>query len=81
MGNTSFTIEEVRILSDIIKCIYDPALTLSEFTEVFMAKLKSLIYFDKKMCIRDSNMGGQQNQTVFGDLTDQIAKAHPFAGI
>ena len=43
MGNTSFTIEEVRILSDIIKCIYDPALTLSEF----MAKLKSLIYFDK----------------------------------
>ena len=47
MGNTSFTIEEVRILSDIIKCIYDPALTLSEFTEVFMAKLKSLIYFDK----------------------------------
>lgn len=47
MGNTSFTIEEVKSLSDIIKCIYDPLLTLSEFAEVFMTKLKSLIYFDK----------------------------------
>ena len=47
MGHTSFTIEEVKILSDIIRSIYDPSLSLSEFTEVFMAKLKSLIYFDK----------------------------------
>lgn len=47
MVDTSFTIEEVKILGDIVKCIYDPALSLSEFTEVFMARLKSLIYFDK----------------------------------
>ncbi len=47
MNNISFTMEEVKTISDMIRCIYDKSLTLAEFTERFMTKLKSLIYFDK----------------------------------
>ncbi len=47
MDSLNFTIEEVRAINDIIKYIYNPKLSLDKFTEMFMTKLKSLIYFDK----------------------------------
>lgn len=47
MNNTNFTVEEVIKIGDIIKCIYDKNLPLCKFTEDFMHKLKTLIYFDK----------------------------------
>lgn len=47
MDNILFTAEEVKILGDIIKDIYDKHLPLCKFTDSFMARLKSLIYFDK----------------------------------
>lgn len=47
MNNINFTVEEVVKIGDIIKCIYDNTLPLCKFTEEFMHRLKTLIYFDK----------------------------------
>lgn len=47
MDSSRFTSEEVKIIADIIKCIYDRNLPLCKFTEEFMHKLKTLVYFDK----------------------------------
>lgn len=47
MDNTNFAPDEVTKICDIIKCIYDRNLPLRKFTEEFMHKLKTLIYFDK----------------------------------
>lgn len=42
-----FTVDEMKTMGELIKCIYDRELTLCEFTEEFMRRLKPLIYFDK----------------------------------
>ncbi len=47
MSNPLFTTAELRIMGDIIKCIYDEKMPLCQFTEEFMHRLKALIYFDK----------------------------------
>lgn len=47
MENLLFTSDEVKIIGDIIKCIYDRDLPLCRFTEEFMRRLRTLIYFDK----------------------------------
>ncbi len=47
MDNMLFTVDEVKIIGDIIGCIYDRTLSLARFTEEFMQKLKTLVYFDK----------------------------------
>lgn len=47
MENSLFTVDDVKKISEIIKCIYDTDLPLCKFTEEFMHQLKSLIYFDK----------------------------------
>lgn len=47
MSDIRFTADEVRAIGEVIKCVYDDPSPLPEFTNRFMTKLKSLIYFDK----------------------------------
>lgn len=42
-----FSLKEVENIIKIIECIYDTELSLSQFTNEFMTRLKRIVYFDK----------------------------------
>ena len=67
MENLLFTSDEVKIIGDIIKCIYDRDLPLCRFTEEFMRRLRTLIYFDKSdfMFFRYSKDTGKYEMESF----------------
>ncbi|MEG0830082.1 MAG: helix-turn-helix transcriptional regulator [Anaerovoracaceae bacterium] len=43
----SFSLQELKKISNLIKCAHDENLSLTQFAPVFMAELKKQIYFDK----------------------------------